>query len=115
MIQQLDEVLQGHGAQVLSGAVPDRDSAILHVPVSHHQHIGDFLHGGLADLLADLLIAAVHLYPEAPGIQRLLQFLGIAGGPVCNGQYLDLHRGEPCRESSREMLRNDADKSLNGA
>ena len=35
---------------VLAGAVPDGDGPVLHIPVAHHQHIGDLLHGGLPDL-----------------------------------------------------------------
>ena len=63
------KLLQAHGAQVLAGAVPGGDGAVLHVPVAHHQHIGHLLQGGLPDLLADLLAAVVHLHPEALPVQ----------------------------------------------
>ena len=65
------EVRHGHGTQILAGTGTDGDGTRLHIPVAHHQHIGDLLQCGLTDLLADLLVAAVHLHPEALAPQLL--------------------------------------------
>ena len=37
LAQQLGKGVQAHGAQILAGAVPDGDGAVLHIPVAHHQ------------------------------------------------------------------------------
>ncbi len=59
------EFLQTHGAQILAAAGADGDGLVLHIPVAHYQHIGNLLQRGLPDLLADLLVAVVHLHAEA--------------------------------------------------
>ena len=72
-------------------------------------------HGGLPDLLADLLVPGVHFHPEALGVQSLLDLLGVGLGPVGNGQDLHLHRREPGGERTGEVLGDHADEPLDGA
>ena len=72
-----------------------RHSAVLHVPVAHHQHIGHLLHLRLADLLADLLVALVHFHPAAQGEELLLEVKGIVVGAVGDGEDAHLLRRHP--------------------
>ena len=72
------EGVHGHGAQILALAGTDGNGAVLHIPVAHHQHIGDLLHLGFPDLVADLLAAAVQSSARMPAsIQLLGQALGV--------------------------------------
>ena len=109
------KVRQRHGAQVLTGTGADGDGARLHVAVAHHQHVGDLLQRGLADLLAHLLVAAVHLHAEALAVQLGGGGLGVLGGAVGHGQDLDLHRRQPRGERTGKVLGDNADEALDGA
>ena len=71
------EVLQAHSAQILAGAGTDGDRLVFHIPVTHNDHIGHLLQSGLTDLLADLLVAVIHLHAEALAVQCVRQILGI--------------------------------------
>ena len=88
LAEHLLESLVAHSALVLAGAVTDRDGLVLDVAVAHHQHVGDLLQGGLADLLADLLVAQVHLRTEAGLIQLGGDLLGVLVGAVGDGEDL---------------------------
>ncbi|CAN3964746.1 DNA repair protein RadC, partial [Dysosmobacter welbionis] len=115
LLQPGGKIRHGHGAQILTGPQADGDGLVFHIPVAHYQHIGDLLQGGLPDLLADLLVAAVHLHPEAGGIQLLCDLIGVFQGAVCNGQDLHLHRVQPHRERAGKVLGDDADEPLHAA
>jgi len=60
-------------------------------------------------------LAAVHLHPEAGGIQLLCDLIGVFQGAVCNGQDLHLHRVQPHRERAGKVLGDDADEPLHAA
>ena len=106
--------LQGHGPQILAGAAADRDRAVFHIPVADHQHEGDFFQSGFPDFFADLLVAAVHLGPEALAVQLAQELLGSAAS-VGDRQNFYLHRSQPHRESAGEMLSDHADEAFDGA
>ena len=59
------EVPDGHGAEVTGVAVAHGDRARLHFLVPHHEHVGDLLDLGLADLVAQLLVAVVQADADA--------------------------------------------------
>ena len=115
LAQQGGEVVQPHGPQVLAGAVARGDGAVFHIPVAHHQHVGDLLQGGLPDLLADLLVPGVHLAAEAQPVQLGGHLGGVPLRPVGDGKHLHLHRGQPGRERPGEVLGDAADEPLDGA
>ena len=79
------------------------------------QHVGDLLELGLTDPVADLLIAVVHLDPQARSGKFLRDLLGIGVVLVGDRQQLGLHRGEPERECAREMFGQDTDKPFDAS
>lgn len=74
--------------QILALAGTDGNGAVLHIPVAHYQHVGDLLHLGFPDLVAQLLAAAVVLGADARIHQLLAQALGVLVRPVSNGSTL---------------------------
>ena len=115
LVQLRGEIGQRHRAEILAAAGADGDGACLHVAVADDQHEGNLLERGLADLLADLLVALVNLYAEALAVELGGGGLGVLDGAVGHGQDLDLHRGQPCGEGTGEVLGDDADEALDRA
>ena len=60
-----DECFQRHGAQILAGPQADRDLALRRLALAHHQHVGDFLQLGVADLLLHPLVGGVDVDAQA--------------------------------------------------
>ena len=68
-----DESVGSHGAQILALTGTDRNGAVFHIPVTDDQHIGDLLHLGLTDLVAQLFAAVVAFgmeYTDADGQKK---------------------------------------------
>ena len=82
LVQLRGEIGQRHRAEILAAAGADGDGACLHVAVADDQHKGNLLERGLADLLADLLVALVNLHAEALAVQLGGGGLGVLGGAV---------------------------------
>ena len=108
--------LDGRGAQVPGLAVAHATVPRLDFLVPHHQHVGDLLHLGLADLVAHLLVAVVHVR-RAPRARRsssahLARVLVV---PLGHRDDHRLHRRQPERERARVVLDQHAEEALQAA
>ena len=63
------------GSLVAVLAVAHGHLAVLLLAIAHHQHVGDFLQLGFADLEVHLFAAVVHRGADAGGVQLLLNAL----------------------------------------
>ncbi len=61
-------------SEVARLAVAHGDALRLDFLVPHHEHVGDLLHLGLADPVAQLLVAVVHVHAHAQRAQLLAHF-----------------------------------------
>lgn len=69
VVHRSSQRLDGHLPQVALGMTPYRDRPVGLFLFAHHNHEGDLLHLGIADLLADLLAAVIHFDPNVLGIE----------------------------------------------
>ena len=90
-----DKFIGSHCAQVLATVGADRNSAVFHIPVTDHQHIGDLLQLCFPDLVAQLLAAAIAFCADTNSVQLSDQFVGVSVGAVGDRQNLDLGGHHP--------------------
>jgi len=72
--------------------------------VANDEHVRDLLDLPVADLLADLLVAVVHLDAEAGSAQLLLVLVGVVVGAVGDRHEAHLLRRHPGRERAGVLL-----------
>src|SRR5262249_57089983 len=60
-----EHAVHGQGPRVLAAAPPDARRAVLRFALAHDQHVRHLPELGLADPVAELLVAVVELHPDA--------------------------------------------------
>ena len=83
--------------------------------IAHHQHVGDLLQLGLANLVVDLLLSVVDLRLQAAPGQGGRDLAGIVQMAVGDGQDDGLDRRQPQWEGAGEVLDQDGDEPLEAA
>ena len=100
----------------LVGAIADGDVAGLDLLLAQDEHVGHTVDAaGLADLVADLLVAVVADHADAGLLQLGTHLVGVVAALLGHGQGLDLHGSQPGGELARKVLNQNADKALDGA
>src|SRR3972149_5572268 len=90
-----DGFLRREGSRVPRSPDPERNLARLRFPRADHEHVGDLLHLGLPDLIADLLVAEIAVGANALGEEPPLHLARRGGLRVGDSHHPGLHRGEP--------------------
>ncbi|MNC35855.1 hypothetical protein D3C75_843520 [compost metagenome] len=83
--------------------------------LTEHQHVRHLLQLGFADFVAQFLIPQIKLDADSGSLQLLFHLEGVIGIVIGDGQQLYLHRRQPQRKSTAEMLRNNPHEPVNGA
>src|SRR3989304_3696710 len=107
-----NQFVDRHDTQVLPAALSYRDGAGRGLFVAYHENIGDFLHFGIPDLEADLLVPSIHLRTRLCRSQPVGHLAGIGLEAVRHRDDPGLHRGKPHREGPGVMLDQDTEESL---
>ena len=74
------KLFKGHRPQVSLVPVADGNGAFLRLTLAEHQHVGNAVQAGVADLRADLVRRFIHRHAHSPGGQ---------GGAVRGGILLE--------------------------
>src|SRR6266536_3421229 len=114
LLQQLGELLERHGAEVLAGAQPRAHQLLVHLALAEHQHDRDLLELRAADLGRQGGVLVVDVDAEAAGAQGGGDLLGVPALLQPDRDRLDLHRRDPQRERASGVLDQDADEPLQG-
>lgn len=100
----------------LVGAIADGDVAGLDLLLAQNEHVGHAVDAaGLADLVADLLVAVVADHANAGLLQLGTHLVSVVAALLRNRKCLDLHGSQPSGELARKVLNQNTDKALNGA
>lgn len=100
----------------LVGAIADGNVAGLDLLLAQDKHVGHAVDAaGLADLVADLLVAVVADHANAGLLQLGAHLVGVVAALLRDGKRLDLHGGEPGGELARKVLDQNTDEALDGA
>src|SRR6266446_5320072 len=109
------DALHRHRAQVLARPSAQARGAALGLPLPHDQHVGHLADLGVADAIAQLLVAVVELGADAGGPQGREHLAAVLAVLLADREHPRLHRGEPRREHTREVLGEDRHEPLVGA
>ena len=100
----------------LVGAIANGDVAGLDLLLAQDEHVGHAVDAaGLADLVADLLVAVVADHANAGLLQLGAHLVGVVAALLGNGKRLDLHGSQPGGELARKVLNQNTDEALDGA
>ena len=100
----------------LVGAVAHGDIARLGLLLADDEHVGHTVDGaGLANLVADLLVAVIDLDAHLGSAEPVGDLLGVVAGLLGHGKHLDLERREPRRELACVLLGEHANEALERA
>ena len=99
-------------ALVLALAGTDRDGAFLHFLVAHDEHVGDLLHLGFPDFIADLLVAVVAGNPQPRVLEHLFQLPDTVLLFLGDGQDTDLFGGQPHGQGPGVLLDEQGQRPL---
>ena len=89
----------------LVGAIADGDIAGLDLLLAQDEHVGHAVDAaGLADLVADLLVAVVADHANAGLLQLGAHLVGVVAALLRDGKCLDLHGSQPGGELARKVL-----------
>lgn len=100
----------------LVGAIADGDVAGLDLLLAQDEHVGHAVDAaGLADLVADLLVAVVADHANAGLLQLGAHLVGVVAALLGNRKGLDLHGSQPGGELARKVLNQNTDEALDGA
>src|SRR5687768_1035511 len=102
----------GQRAQVLARAQAHGGGAGLLLARAHHQHVRDLLLLGLADLVAQLLVALVELDPDAGRGELVAHPAAVVEELLRDRQHDGLRGGQPDREGASGVLDEDAQEPL---
>src|SRR5438045_1528262 len=111
----LHEICQRHRSQVLSRAQADSHSILRCLLITHYQHIGNLLHLGITYFGIHALVARIYLDTHSYQLELRCDLVRVSSVPVGDGDEHDLDRGQPGREGSGIMLKQDGDHTLQGA
>src|SRR6266436_7435435 len=109
------DALHRHRAHVLARPSAQARGAALGLPLPHDQHVGDLANLGVADAIAQLLVAVVELGADARGPQRREHLATVLAVLLADREHPRLHRAEPGGEHPREVLGEDRHEPLVGA
>src|SRR6266446_6181036 len=109
------DALHRHRAHVLARPSAQARGAALGLPLPHDQHVGDLANLGVADAIAQLLVAVVELGADACGPQGREHLAAVLAVLLADREDSRLHRGEPCRESAGKVFSEDRHEPLVGA
>ena len=100
----------------LVGAIADGNVAGLDLLLAQNEHVGHAVDtAGLADLVADLLVAVVADHANAGLLQLGAHLVGVVAALLGDRKRLDLHGGQPGGELTRKVLNQNTDEALDGA
>ena len=100
----------------LVGAIADGDVAGLDLLLAQDEHVGHAVDAaGLANLVADLLVAVVADHADAGLLQLGAHLVGVIAALLRDGKCLDLHGSQPGGELARKVLNQNTDEALDGA
>lgn len=100
----------------LVGAIADGNVAGLDLLLAQDEHVGHTIDAaGLADLVADLLVAVVADHANAGLLQLGAHLVGVVATLLRDGKRLDLHGSQPGGELARKVLNQNTDEALDGA
>src|SRR5260370_29293526 len=103
------------GTEVAFGAVADGDGAGFGFFGADHEHVGDFLHLGVADFGRQLFAAIVEMDADVVALERFSDVLGVVGNFFADRADFDLYGSEPEREGSGVVLDENTEEALDGA
>lgn len=100
----------------LVGAITDGNVAGLDLLLAQDEHVGYAVDAaGLADLVANLLVAVVADHANASLLQLGAHLVGVIAALLRDGKRLDLNGSQPGGELARKVLNQNTDKALDGA
>src|SRR6266404_7062551 len=94
------DALHRHRAQVLARPSAQARGAALGLPLPHDQHVGHLADLGVADAIAQLLVAVVELGADPRGPQRREHLAAVLAVLLADRQNPRLNGRQPCRESA---------------
>lgn len=116
LLEHLGNKLVNAHLNGLVGAIADGDVAGLDLLLAQDEHVGHAIDAaGLADLIADLLVAVVADHANAGLLQLGAHLVGVVAALLGNRKCLDLHGGQPGGELARKVLNQNTDEALDGA
>ena len=95
-----DDAVERHGAEILAGARAQADRALLGLALADDEHVGHLAHLGVADAVAELLVAVVELGADARRAQPLVHRARVVDVLLADRQHARLHRA-PARSGTR--------------
>src|SRR5512144_1945640 len=98
------DVLHRHRAQVLARPSAQARGAALGLPLPHDQHVGHLAELGVANAVAQLLVAVVELGADPRGPQRREHLAAVLAVLLADRQHPRLNRRQPCRKSAGKVL-----------
>ena len=116
LLEHLGNKLVNAHLNGLVGAIADGNVAGLDLLLAQDEHIGHAVDAaGLADLIADLLVAVVADHANAGLLQLGAHLVGVVAALLRDGKRLDLHGSQPGGELARKVLNQNTDEALDGA
>src|SRR3989440_3696821 len=111
----LHEICHRHCCQVLIRAQADSHSILRCLLISHYEHIGNLLHLGITYFGIHALVARIYLDTHSYQLELRCDLVRVSSVPVGDRDEHDLDRGQPGREGSGIMLKQDGDHALQRA
>lgn len=109
------KLVNGH-LNGLVGAIADGNVTGLDLLLAQNEHVRHAVDAaGLADLVADLLVAVVANHANSGLLQLGANLVGVVAALLRDGKCLDLHGSQPGGELARKVLNQNADEALDGA
>src|SRR5215472_2412702 len=104
-----DDLIDGQHGRLIASARAEARRPLLRLALAHHQRVRHLVHLGLADPVAQLLVAVVEARADPRLAQAPVHARRIRDVFLAHGQDAGLHGGEPRREGAPEVLRDDGD------
>ena len=116
LLEHLGHKLVNAHLNGLVGTIADGNVAGLDLLFAQDEHVGHAVDAaGLADLVADLLVAVVADHANAGLLQLGAHLVGVVAALLGNRKCLDLHGSQPGGELARKVLNQNTDEALDGA
>lgn len=116
LLEHLGHKLVNAHLNGLVGTVADGDVAGLDLLLAQDEHIRYAVDAaGLADLVADLLVAVVADHANAGLLQLGAHLVSVVAALLGNRKRLDLHGSQPSGELARKVLNQNTNEALDGA
>lgn len=116
LLEHLGNKLVNAHLNGLVGAIADGNVAGLDLLLAQDEHVGHAIDAaGLADLVANLLVAVVADNADAGLLQLGAHLVSVVAALLGDGKRLDLHGSQPGGELARKVLNQNTDEALDGA